>query len=112
MKNLFSRYLGGTNKYLCLIILLTYSNMASAWSIAKPLCGLANIFNGPAALAICTIAFFALGAAFLWGEEIAGISRKMVNIIIAISIIFGGPAIVGWVASKMDAVAASCQGYQ
>lgn len=99
------------SKFLYLFFPLMYSKMAFAWSIAGPLCGLANIFRGPAGLAIATIAFFALGAALMWGEEIAGISKKMVNIIVAVSIIFGGPSIVTWVASKMDAVPASCQGY-
>lgn len=76
--------------------------------IVTPICGFANVFRGPIALAVATIAFFAAGAAALWGEEIAGISKKVVNIIIAVTIMFGGAAIVSWVANKVG-VTASCQ---
>jgi type IV secretion system protein VirB2 len=74
----------------------------------SPLCGLANAFRGPTALAIATIAFFAAGASFLWGEEIAGISKKLVTIFMAVSVILGGTSLVGWIAVKMGVGTASC----
>lgn len=73
-----------------------------------PLCGLATALRGPAALAISTIAFFAAGAAFLWGEEIAGMSKKLVTIFMAITILLGSASLVGWIAVKMGAATAAC----
>lgn len=73
-----------------------------------PLCGFATALRGPAALAISTIAFFAAGASFLWGEEIAGMSKKLVTIVMGISLLLGGAAFVGWIAAKMGALSAAC----
>lgn len=101
----------GTNICVAAWIML-YAGLAAAagdgmpWE--GPLCGLANGFRGPTALAVASIAFFAAGASFLWGEEIAGISKKLVTIFMAVSVILGSAALVGWIAVKMGAGAASC----
>lgn len=92
------------------LLLTMYGGSAIAGDldfITKPLCGFANVFKGPLALAVATIAFFGAGAAALWGEEIAGISKKMVNIIMAVTIMIGGSLIVSYVANKVG-VTATC----
>lgn len=93
------------------VILMLYAGFACAadglpWE--SPLCALANGFRGPTALAVASIAFFAAAASFLWGEEIAGISKRLVTIFMAVSILLGSMALVGWIAVKMGAGAASC----
>jgi type IV secretion system protein TrbC len=103
-------HLSGAQIYTAFILAL-YAGAAAAqtsmpWE--SPLCGLAAGFRGPTALAIASIAFFAAGASFLWGEEIAGISKKLVTIFIAISVILGAGSLVGWIAVKLGAGATSC----
>ena len=102
--------LSGRHVVMALSLLLMAGRAFAADSMPwdGPLCGLATALRGPAALAISTIAFFAAGAAFLWGEEIAGISKKLVTIFIAVTIRMGGATMVGWIAVKMGAAAASC----
>lgn len=93
---------------------LFYGGLALAQSAGggmpwdSPLCGFATALRGPAALAISTVAFFAAGASFLWGEEIAGMSKKLVTIVMGISVLLGGAAFVGWIAMRMGAAAAAC----
>lgn len=89
----------------------TYAGLASADTMPwdGPLCGFANALRGPAALAIATVAFFAAGASFLWGEEIAGMSKKLVTIVMGITVLLGGSSLVGWLATKMGGMAtAAC----
>lgn len=106
-----------SKKYLSLANLMTallltlYAGMVLADSGApweSTLCGFAGWFKGPTALAVATVAFFAAGASFLWGEEIAGISKKLITIFMAICIILGGSSMVGWIAAKMGTGAVSC----
>ena len=98
-----------TQIYMAFMLAL-YAGAAAAQAMPweSPLCGLAAGFRGPTALAIASIAFFAAGASFLWGEEIAGISKKLVTIFIAISVILGAASLVGWIAVKLGAGATSC----
>lgn len=94
-----------------LLALLTYTGFALAQDSMPwdgPLCGLQSSLRGPAALAISTIAFFAAGATFLWGEEIAGVSKKLTTIVMAVSILIGGASLVGWIAVKMGAGSTQC----
>jgi len=96
---------------LVLLGLLAHAGLALAsdtmpWD--SPLCGLANALRGPTALAVSTIAFFAAGASFLWGEEIAGMSKKLVTIFMAVAILIGGASLVGWIAVKMGAGTTQC----
>lgn len=90
--------------------MLTYGGLASAQAMPwdGPLCGFANALRGPAALAISTVAFFAAGASFLWGEEIAGMSKKLVTIVMGVTVLIGGAGLVGWIAAKMGGVTAAC----
>lgn len=82
--------------------------MAQAMPWDSPLCGFANALRGPAALAISTVAFFAAGASFLWGEEIAGMSKKLVTIVMGVTVLLGGAGLVGWIAARMGAAGAVC----
>lgn len=88
------------------LALAQVNNEALPWE--GPLCGLANGFKGPTALAVATIAFFCAGASFLWGEELTGMAKKLVTIFMAVSTILGGTALVGWIAVKMGALASQC----
>ncbi len=92
------------------MILFGYAEMAMSarmpWE--RPLCELANAFRGPTAVAISSIAFFAAGASFVFGEEIAGVSKKMVGIFMAICIMIGAPSLVGWIAQILGYGSASC----
>lgn len=96
-------------KWVGLLMLLSTSSAFAGDLdfIVVPICGFANVFKGPMALAVATVAFFAAGAAALWGEEIAGISKKMVNIVMAVTLMFGGALIAAYIANKMG-ITASC----
>jgi len=97
-----------------LVALLAYTGFALAQTSSdampwdSPLCGLQSSLRGPAALAISTVAFFAAGATFLWGEEIAGVSKKLTTIVMAVSILIGGASLVSWIAVKMGAGTTQC----
>lgn len=111
MKQIFKKDMASLGNLMTVVMLFGYAGLAMAadgapWEGA--LCGLAGWFRGPTALAIATIAFFAAGASFLWGEEIAGISKKLVTIFMAVCIILGGASLVGWIATKMGVAGASC----
>lgn len=94
--------------------MLTYGGLAAAQAAGggmpwdTPLCGFATALRGPAALAISTVAFFAAGASFLWGEEIAGMSKKLVTIVMGVTVLIGGAGFVSWIAAKMGGVTAAC----
>lgn len=49
---------------------------------------------------VASIAFLMAAATFIWGEELTGMSKKTVNIIVGVCIAFGGGAIVSWLASR------------
>jgi type IV secretion system protein VirB2 len=109
------KYINNSNvkKAAIFFALVAFSGGAMADDLAfitAPLCGFANVFKGPLALAVATIAFFGAGAAALWGEEIAGISKKMVNIIMAVTIMIGGSLIVSYIANKVG-VTATCNAF-
>lgn len=111
MKRIFKKDVVWFGNVMSAVMLFGYAGLAMAadgapWEGA--LCGLAGWFRGPTALAIATIAFFAAGASFLWGEEIAGISKKLVTIFMAVCIILGGASLVGWIATKMGVAGATC----
>lgn len=113
MQITFGKHKVSSNHLTMALGLLFYAGVAAAQSTGGmpwegPLCGLANAFRGPTALAIASIAFFAAAAAFMWGEEIAGISKKLVTIFMAVSIMLGSVGVVGWIAVKMGAAAAAC----
>jgi len=111
MKQNFNK-VASVGNLMTVVMLFGYAGLALAagdgapWE--GPLCGLAGWFRGPTALAIASIAFFAAGASFLWGEEIAGISKKLVTIFMAVCVILGGTSLVGWIAVKMGVGATSC----
>jgi type IV secretory pathway VirB2 component (pilin) len=96
---------------MTIVMLFGYAGLAVAADGApweSTLCGLAGWFRGGTALAIASIAFFAAGVSFLWGEEIAGISKKLVTIFMSVCVILGGMSVVGWIANKMGTVSTSC----
>lgn len=87
---------------------LAVDNNAAPWD--GPLCGVAGWFKGTTPIAIGTIAFAAAAAGFFWGEELTGMLKKLVNLVIALSIMIGGASFVGWIAVKLGAGAAMCTG--
>lgn len=102
------------NLYMAFIV-ASYAGAAAAQSVSdssapwdKPLCGVAGWFKGTTPIAVGTIAFAAAGLGFLFGEELTGILKKVVNIVIAIALVIGGASFIGWVAVKMGAGAAQC----
>lgn len=55
-----------------------------------PLTTLQNSLTGPVATAISVIAFFAAGSALVWGEELGGIAKRLLGVVLAVSIIVMG----------------------
>ncbi|MFC4484267.1 TrbC/VirB2 family protein [Cupriavidus campinensis] len=93
------------------LVLSTYAGLAAAQSAAPwegGLCGVANWFKGPTMVAIGSIAFAAAAGGFVFGEELTGIMKKVVNIVAAVCLAVGGGAFIGWVAVKAGATASSC----
>lgn len=84
----------------------TVSDTSAPWD--STLCGVAGWFKGAGPIAVATIAFAAAGLGFLFGEELTGMLKKIVNILMAISVVIGGAAIVGYAAAKMGATASQC----
>lgn len=60
----------------------------------NPMCTIANALTGKAAFAIAVAAFFGAGAKMVWGEELTGVTKTLLGIVMAISILIGGAAIV------------------
>lgn len=79
---------------------------AAPWE--SSLCGVAAWFQGPTMLAVGTIAFGVAGASFVFGEELSGILRRIVNITMGICLAVGGTALLGWIAQQMGATGAAC----
>lgn len=94
------------------LVLSTYAGLAAAQAAGAPwesgLCGVAGWFKGPTMIAVGTIAFAAAAAGFVWGEDLTGIMKKVVNIVAAIALAIGGSAVVGWIAMKAGAAASQC----
>lgn len=84
----------------------TVGDGSAPWD--SSLCGVAGWFKGTTMIAIGTVAFGAAGAGFVFGEELTGIMKKVVNIIMGICLAIGGSAFIGWVAVKMGAAKQSC----
>ena len=72
------------------------------------LCGVAGWFKGTTMIAVGTVAFGVAGAGFVFGEELTGIMKKVVNITMAVCLALGGASFIGWVAVKMGAAKQSC----
>lgn len=49
---------------------------------------------------LATIAFIVAAIAFFWGEEIAGMTKKWITIIIAVCMALAGSAVVSWIGRK------------
>ena len=103
-----------TNLYMG-FILAGYAGAAAAVGVGDdsapwdgPLCGVAGWFKGSTPIAVGTIAFAAAGLSFLFGEELTGILKKVVNIVMAICLVVGGAAFVGWIATKLGAGSSAC----
>jgi type IV secretory pathway VirB2 component (pilin) len=82
------------------------SDTSAPWD--SSLCGVAGWFKGSGPIAVATIAFAAAGLGFLFGEELTGMLKKLVNIVMAVSVVIGGAAIVGYIATKLGATASTC----
>lgn len=92
----------------------TYAGLAAAqvsdgtapWD--SSLCGIAGWFRGPTMIAIGSVAFGAAGAGFVFGEELTGIMKKVLNITMAVAMAIGGASIIGWIAVKAGAARTTC----
>lgn len=73
---------------------------AAPWDGA--LCWLVSALKGKTAIAVATIAFVAAAVGFVWGEQLTGIFKTMVNIFVAVCIMLGAGSIVNIIASKVD----------
>ncbi|CAB3755851.1 TrbC/VirB2 family protein [Paraburkholderia humisilvae] len=111
------RMLSPTNLYAA-FILAGYAGVAVAQQAGgvtdtsapwdSSLCGVAGWFKGTTPIAVGTIAFAAAGLGFMFGEELTGILKKVVNIVMAVCLAIGGGAFIGWVATKLGAVHSTC----
>lgn len=102
------------SKAFTVLWLGTYAGLAAAqvsdgsapWD--SSLCGIAGWFRGPTMIAVGSIAFGAAGAGFVFGEELTGILKKVVNITMGVCLAVGGSAILGWIAIKAGAAKSTC----
>lgn len=69
---------------------------------------LACNLRGGTAVTVATIAFAVAGMGYLWGEEMSGIMKKLVNIVIAVAICIGGATIINAIASKFGVSSLTC----
>jgi type IV secretory pathway VirB2 component (pilin) len=103
MSKFNSRYVKGA---MLLIVLLGLPVAAFAAGEAAPwdgaLCWLVGALKGKTAIAVATIAFVAAAVGFVWGEQLTGIFKTMVNIFVAVCIMLGASSIVNIIASKVD----------
>lgn len=95
-------------------LLLMYSGLAAAQAFdtnSGPFGFLCIVVKWFAALVIpiATIAFIVGAASFIWGEELVGMSKKTINIIVAVCIAFAGGSIVGFIAGRFGFVS-QCSG--
>lgn len=102
-KFLNSKYSTMLVALLALLALPTYAlaaGEAAPWDGA--LCWLVGALKGKTAIAVATIAFVAAAVGFVWGEQLTGIFKTMVNIFVAVCIMLGASSIVNIIASKVD----------
>lgn len=69
---------------------------------------LACNLRGGTAVTVATIAFAVAGMGYLWGEDMSGIMKKLVNIVIAVAICIGGATIINAIASKFGVSSLTC----
>lgn len=70
-----------------------YAEVAGAMPWDGPVCTVANAITGKLAFGISIAAFFGAGASLVWGEELSGIVKKLLTIVVAVSILVGGSSI-------------------
>ncbi|MCW3587397.1 TrbC/VirB2 family type IV secretion system protein [Burkholderia cenocepacia] len=70
----------------------SYASGSMPWD--DPLCKVANALTGKAAFAIAVASFFGAGAKMVWGEELTGMTKTLLSIVMAISVLIGGASIV------------------
>ena len=49
-----------------------------------------NDLTGPVATGVSVAAFFAAGATLIWGEDLGGVARKALYVVLAVSFMIGG----------------------
>lgn len=83
------------NNVVMLTLLGAYASGAYAQAMPwdGPVCTVANALTGKLAFGISIAAFFGAGASLVWGEELSGIVKKLLTIVVAISILVGGSSI-------------------
>jgi len=103
-----SNFLNSKNgtRLAVLVALLAIPALAFAAGEAAPwdgaLCWLVGALKGKTAIAVATIAFVAAAVGFVWGEQLTGIFKTLVNIFVAVCIMLGAGSIVNTIASKVD----------
>lgn len=83
------------NNVIIAMVLGAYASgvYADAMPWDGPVCTVANALTGKLAFGISIAAFFGAGASLVWGEELSGIVKKLLTIVVAISILVGGSSI-------------------
>ncbi|WP_434716389.1 TrbC/VirB2 family protein [Paraburkholderia sp. A3RO-2L] len=70
----------------------------------SPMCSIATALTGKAAFAIAVASFFGAGAKMVWGEELTGMTKTLLSIVMAISLLIGGASVV----KMINPAAVSC----
>lgn len=68
------------------------ANVTMPWD--SPMCTIATALTGKAAFAIAVASFFGAGAKMVWGEELTGMTKTLLSIVMAISLLIGGASVV------------------
>jgi type IV secretion system protein TrbC len=75
-------------------LIAAFPVFAQALPWESPLQTLATSLTGPTAGAIALIALFAAGAVLVFGGEISDFAKRLIYIVIAVSLLIGGAALL------------------
>jgi type IV secretion system protein VirB2 len=88
------------SKFQAVLLVALYAYAVSSYATGTtmpwdtPMCSIATALTGKAAFAIAVAAFFGAGAKMVWGEELTGMTKTLLGIVLAIAILIGGSSIV------------------
>lgn len=77
---------------------------SSRGPFADIMCPVVNWFAA-LVVPIATIAFMVAAVMFLWGEEMTGLTKKWITMIIAVAAAMAGSAVVAWIAQHFGYMA-------
>jgi type IV secretion system protein VirB2 len=97
-------------KYLAIPLMLAISNSAYAntggsslpWE--SPLRTLQQSLTGPVAMTVAILAMCVSGIALVWGEEISGFVRRILMLVLAISVLVSSSSIISTLFSVSGAL--------